>query len=74
MNEIKEFFNNIGKDEINQEQTGLLKNGLIDSLDIMAIINQIEKKYGILDAKYISEENFDSFKSISNMLKQAYGK
>ena len=73
MQEIKQFFINIGKGNIDENATNLVSDGLIDSLDIMRLINEIEKFYKqALDFDYIREENFESFESIEKMLKKAF--
>ena len=73
MQEIKQFFINIGKGNIDENATNLVSGGLIDSLDIMRLINEIEKFYKqALDFDYIREENFESFESIEKMLKKAF--
>lgn len=74
MNEVKELFEAIGKSDVDANQTGLLDNGIIDSLDMLALIREIEKKYGMLAAKFIEAENFESFETIAKMIKDAYGK
>lgn len=69
MNEIKELFASIGKDDIELNSIDLLGSGLIDSLDIILLSNAISKKYGKnLPAKYLNADNFRSFESIKKML------
>lgn len=73
MKEIKQFFVNIGKTNIDENTKNLVSDGLIDSLDIMNLINEIEIFYKQeLDFDYINEENFESFESIEEMLKKAF--
>ncbi len=72
MNEISELFAKIGRDDISPQASGLLKNGIIDSIDIMALVTQIEKTYKkTLDAKFLEVKNFESFESIKAMIQEA---
>lgn len=73
MKEIKQFFVNIGKTNIDENTKNLVSDGLIDSLDIMNLINEIEIFYKQeLDFDYINEENFESFESIEETIKKAF--
>ncbi|HEC1811270.1 TPA: acyl carrier protein, partial [Campylobacter lari] len=50
----------------------LLSDDIIDSIDIMALVSEIEKYYKKpLDAKYIIAENFEDFASIKKMIDEA---
>ena len=74
MNEIKEIFESIGLNDIDENATNLVSGGILDSMDIMAIATAIKKKYQKkLDPSFLEIENFQSFKAIENMIKQAYG-
>jgi acyl carrier protein len=69
MKEIKELFVDIGKADVDESCTHLLANGVIDSLDIIALVGAIEKKYGKkLDIKYIQAENFINFTTLKAMI------
>ncbi|CAM2984426.1 phosphopantetheine-binding protein [Helicobacter burdigaliensis] len=69
MQEIKQFFENIGKDSIDENMDNLVKNGFIDSLDIMNLVAEIEQFYQTtLDFDDIVPENFESFKTIKKMI------
>lgn len=69
MQEIKQFFINIGKGHISEFDNNLIENGFIDSIDIIALVAEIEKFYQItLDFDDITPENFINFKSIKAML------
>lgn len=73
MNEVKELFSQIGRDDVSQADSALVSGGIIDSMDIMALVDAIEKRYKkMLDARYIDVQNFESFASISAMLKEAF--
>ena len=73
MQEIKQFFINIGKGNIDENATNLVSGGLIDSLDIMRLVNCMDDFYHKeLDIKFITPENFESFESIEKMLQKAF--
>ncbi|ELP0534573.1 acyl carrier protein [Campylobacter upsaliensis] len=71
---IKEFFIKIGRDDIDENMKNLVSNNEIDSIDVMALVTEIEKHYQkILDRKYIKMTYFEDFESIKKMLDEAYG-
>ncbi|OEW91551.1 phosphopantetheine-binding protein [Campylobacter jejuni] len=73
MEEIKQFFKEIGKENIDEDSKNLVTNGLIDSLDIMKLVTQIEDFYDQeLDMDFIMPENFEDFKTIETMIKKAF--
>lgn len=73
MEEIKQFFKEIGKENIDENSKNLVTNGLIDSLDIMKLVTQIEDFYNQeLDMDFIMPENFEDFKTIETMIKKAF--
>ncbi|EOI2126037.1 acyl carrier protein, partial [Campylobacter jejuni] len=43
MQQIKQFFINIGKGDIDVNEQNLVSNNIIDSLDILNLVNEIEK-------------------------------
>ncbi|HJE66577.1 MAG TPA: acyl carrier protein [Campylobacter avium] len=72
MKEIKEFFKNIGRDDIDENMQNLLSEDIIDSMDIMALVTEIEKFYKKpLKAEFVRAENFEDFQSIKNMIQKA---
>lgn len=72
MQQIKQFFININRTDINENMENLLSEDIIDSMDIMALVAEIEKYYKKpLKAEFIKAENFESFQTIKNMLEQA---
>ncbi|ECO3964135.1 acyl carrier protein [Campylobacter jejuni] len=73
MEEIKQFFKEIGKENIDENSKNLVTNGLIDSLDIMKLVTQIEDFYDQeLDMDFIMPENFEDFKTIEVMIEKAF--
>ena len=72
MQEIKQFFINIDRADIDESMKNLVNEDLIDSIDIMALVAEIEKFYKKpLKAEFITPENFESFDSIKKMIKEA---
>ncbi|EAH7586085.1 phosphopantetheine-binding protein [Campylobacter lari] len=70
---IKNFFINIERADIDETMQNLVSEDNIDSIDIMALVAEIERHYGkSLNAEFISSENFENFQSIKNMLEKAY--
>ncbi len=67
--DIKRIFENIGKNDIDENTDNLVENGIIDSIDIINLIQEIETCYGILvDFDYINTENLKNFQTIKNMI------
>lgn len=75
MKQALELLKTIGKDDISLDENLLISSGKLDSLDIMALVDAIEEKFGAsLDADFIEKENFDSVEAIENMLSRAFNK
>ncbi|MCV3451465.1 acyl carrier protein [Campylobacter lari] len=73
MQNIKKFFMNIERTDIDETMQNLVSEDIIDSIDIMALVAEIEKHFGkSLNAEFISPENFEDFQSIKNMIEKAY--
>ncbi|HEB8038816.1 TPA: acyl carrier protein [Campylobacter coli] len=73
MQEIKQFFININRTDIDENMENLLSEDIIDSMDIMSLVAEIEKDYKKpLKAEFIKAENFESFQTIKNMLEKAF--
>ncbi|EAJ5674025.1 acyl carrier protein [Campylobacter lari] len=71
MDNIQKIFNNIGKENITSSCDNLVSKGLIDSLDIISIVEEIEKKYNItIDFNLIVPENFENFEKINLFINQ----
>ncbi|MBT0858575.1 acyl carrier protein [Campylobacter coli] len=72
MQEIKQFFINIERADIDENMENLLSEDIIDSIDIMALVAEIEKFYKKpLKAEFIIPENFESFENIKKMIDTA---
>ncbi|ANE34755.1 hypothetical protein CHL_1443 [Campylobacter hyointestinalis subsp. lawsonii CCUG 27631] len=75
MNTAIELLKTIGKDNIDINSKSLISSGLLDSLDIMALVDAIEEKFNkSLDADFIEKNNFESIEAIENMLNKAFRK
>ncbi|MFX3626206.1 acyl carrier protein [Campylobacter sp. LH-2024] len=69
---VKQFFINIERTDIDESMQNLVSEDIIDSIDIMALVAEIEKYYKKpLKAEFITPENFESFKNIQKMLELA---
>ncbi|EAI6906576.1 acyl carrier protein [Campylobacter coli] len=72
MQEIKQFFINIERVDIDENMENLLSEDIIDSIDIMALVAEIEKFYKKpLKAEFITPENFENFENIKKMIDTA---
>ncbi len=73
MDDIKQLFLNIERTDLDESMQNLVSEDHLDSIDIMALVAEIEKLYKKpLKAEFISSENFESFKSIKKMLEEAF--
>lgn len=73
MIEVKKLFESIGRSDIDENTQNLVQDGIIDSLDILNLINEIEKFYEKeLDSDFIEVSNFENFESIEKMIKKAF--
>lgn len=69
MKEIKQFFEKIGRSDIDETMDNLVEDGIIDSIEIMSLMQEIETHYGVfIDFDYITPENLRNFQSISAMI------
>ncbi|MBZ7947118.1 acyl carrier protein [Campylobacter sp. RM9939] len=72
MEEIKQFFIKIGRADVDENMRNLVSDNIIDSLDVMNLINEIEKHYNkTLDFDFMKPIYFESFESIQKMLEIA---
>ncbi|WP_281526748.1 acyl carrier protein [Campylobacter avium] len=57
---------------MDENMQNLLSEDIIDSMDIMALVTEIEKFYKKpLKAEFVRAENFEDFQSIKNMIQKA---
>ena len=65
MNEIIEILTELHDDVDFTTETGLVENNIINSLDIVAIITEIDDRLGVqIPAEEILPENFDSAEAL----------
>ncbi|EAI8833074.1 acyl carrier protein [Campylobacter coli] len=69
MKEIKQFFEKIGRSDIDETVDNLIEDGVIDSIEIMNLVQEIEAYYGIfIDFDYINPESLKNFQTIKVMI------
>ncbi len=63
------------RDEIDWEnEKQLISDGLLDSIDLVAIIPQIESVFEIeIGMEYLDEENFESIEAMWKMINEIQG-
>ncbi|EOG4053596.1 acyl carrier protein [Campylobacter jejuni] len=67
--DIKQLFEEIGKNDIDENCNNFLEDGIIDSIAIMALVGVIEDKYNIeVDFDYMTPENFKNFWTIRDII------
>ncbi|MBE6558976.1 MAG: acyl carrier protein [Ruminococcaceae bacterium] len=65
MNEIIEILTELHDDVDFTTETGLVENGILNSLDIVAIITEIDDRLDVqIPAEEILPENFDSAEAL----------
>ncbi|WP_169752842.1 hypothetical protein [Campylobacter mucosalis] len=69
MNEVENLFKRLGKSHIKADDTDILGRGLIDSLDVMELIEMIAELSGkSVPSRLIRAENFSDFSAILNLI------
>lgn len=69
MNQLHDILNSIRPDLDFSVEQGLLKNGVLDSLDVVLIVTKLSESYGIfIEAEDINYENFDSMERIQQFI------
>ena len=67
--EVLEVLNGLRPDIDHEELTDYIKEGLLDSLDIIYLVAELEKKLGIsINGEEILPENFRNLKSIQKLI------
>ncbi len=65
MNELIEILTELHDDVDFSTETGLVENGILNSLDIVAIISEIDDRLDVqIPAEEILPENFDSVEAL----------
>ncbi|EDP6908994.1 acyl carrier protein [Campylobacter upsaliensis] len=72
MQQIKQFFKNIGREDLDENSQNLLSSGLIDSLDIMAFIAEVQKHYKkpFLLGGGVEPNDFENFENIKKLIER----
>lgn len=62
---IKETVEDVGIDS----ETSLLDEGILDSISILYLIEELEKKYGIkIEMEVVNEDNFSTVSNIASLV------
>lgn len=71
MSSVLEILKNIRPESNFQESEDFFEDGLLDSFDLMTLVSELDKKYGIsIDGMEITPENFNTVRSIESLLKR----
>ncbi len=67
--EVLEVLNGLRPEIDHEDITDYIEEGLLDSLDIIYLVAELEKKLGIsINGEEIVPENFRNFKSIQKLI------
>ncbi|MCL2153119.1 MAG: acyl carrier protein [Oscillospiraceae bacterium] len=70
MDRIIEILENLHFDVDWENESEFVDSGLIDSFDMIALINDLSDTFGVdIDLEYLEPENFNSVEAIANLLK-----
>ena len=74
MNEAKKLLTEISKGDISENEQNLLTGGIIDSLDVMELVELISKKFGEVNASDINSRDFESISAINSLINRIKAK
>ncbi|MDU2360712.1 acyl carrier protein [Campylobacter concisus] len=74
MNEAKKLLTEISKGDISENEQNLLTGGIIDSLDVMELVELISKKFGEVNASDINSSDFESISAINSLINRIKAK
>lgn len=75
MNKILEILDSIRPESDFTKSTNFIEDRLIDSFDIVSLVNEIEEEYDIMvDALDILPNNFSSLEAIEALITKSGGK
>lgn len=75
MNKILEILDSIRPESDFTKSTNFIEDRLIDSFDIVSLVNEIEEEYDIMvDALDILPDNFSSLEAIKALIAKSGGK
>lgn len=71
MNELIEALKRVNPKIDYENETGLVTNKIIDSIDMTSILAELEETFDIeIDMEYIVPENFDSVQAMWDMIQE----
>ncbi|MDD6616719.1 MAG: acyl carrier protein [Lachnospiraceae bacterium] len=71
MNELIEALKRVNPKIDYENETGLVSNKIIDSIDMTSILAELEETFDIeIDMEYIVPENFDSVQAMWDMIQE----
>lgn len=71
MNELIEALKRVNPKIDYENETGLITNKIIDSIDMTSILAELEETFDIeIDMEYIVPENFDSVEAMWDMIQE----
>ena len=71
MNELIEALKRVNPKIDYENETGLVSNKIIDSIDMTSILAELEETFDIeIDMEYIVPENFDSVQALWDMIQE----
>ena len=69
MNELLDILSELHDDVDFATETGLIENGILNSLDIVSIITEVADRFDVqIPAEEIMPENFDSAEALWNLI------
>ena len=74
MNEAKKLLTEISKGDISENEQNLLTGGIIDSLDVMELVELIAKQAGEMNASDINSSDFESISAINSLINRIKAK
>ena len=74
MEELMKILKSVRKDVDFENETDLIDDGILDSFDVVAIISEIDDKFGVqIRINELDPDNFNSAESIWNLIQKLKG-
>lgn len=71
MNELLEALKRVNPKIDYENETGLISNKVIDSIDLTSILSELEDTFDIeIDMEYLTPENFDTVEAMWKMVQE----
>ena len=75
MEELLEILKGVRADVDFENETGLIDDGILDSFDVVAIIYEIDDRFGVqIRINELDPENFNSVENIWNLIRKLKSK